>query len=225
MASELVKTDTILKIGQRAEFYLSAGNEKYKSRVEDIQDGKLVVAMPVDEKHRPIIPMTGESLYGRLMGQGCQYRFFSTYLGKEVQPIPVWIISKPPTVERMQSRMFNRVHARLLVKVQPVREDGSLEDIVLAQTQNLSGGGVLFTLANPLKVGSKAALEFNDLPSIGTMQTLSQIVRCDLNEETKVYEIGAVFLDLPRSILNRLVRYVFSIERQELAKGVRIKTE
>ena len=47
MAGELLKAKDILKIGQRVEFYVEDSNERYTSRIEDITENQLVVAMPM----------------------------------------------------------------------------------------------------------------------------------------------------------------------------------
>ena len=72
MAGELLKADRILKIGQRVEFYLEKDDTKYTSRIEDIEKDYLLVAMPMDEKRRPILPEKREKLYGLAVGEGCR---------------------------------------------------------------------------------------------------------------------------------------------------------
>ena len=47
MASDLIKAETVLKIGQRVEFYLEDDDIKYTSRIEDMTSDRLIVAMPV----------------------------------------------------------------------------------------------------------------------------------------------------------------------------------
>ena len=59
MAGDLMNAATVLKIGQRVEFYLEDDDIRYTSRIEDITADRLIVAMPVDERRRPIIPAAG----------------------------------------------------------------------------------------------------------------------------------------------------------------------
>ena len=100
MSGEIIKADKVLNIGQRVEFYLENDDTRYTSRIEDITQDSLVVAMPVDEKRRPIIPREGERLYGKAVTKTCAYRFFTVFKTKAAEPIPVWHIVKPVTVER-----------------------------------------------------------------------------------------------------------------------------
>ena len=53
MSGEIIKADKVLNIGQRVEFYLENDDTRYTSRIEDITQDSLVVAMPVDEKEHP----------------------------------------------------------------------------------------------------------------------------------------------------------------------------
>ena len=219
--TEMLKADKVLTVGQRMEFFLSNGEEQYSSRIEDIMDDKLIVAMPFDSKLRPIIPAKGETLYGRAIGKGCRYRLCTVFIDKKAEPIPVWIITKPDMVEKMQSRSYHRVRKSLPVRVSLIDTDGTREEPFDTHTVDLSGGGVRIVVPRRVAVGSHAALEFNNFADIGTLRVMCRIARCvDVGHDEHIYHAGAVFKDLPRLILNRLVKYIFSIEREELAKGL-----
>ena len=59
MAGELVQARSILTLGQRLEIFFENnedGTPGYTSRVEDILEDEIVVAMPVDERLVPVIP-------------------------------------------------------------------------------------------------------------------------------------------------------------------------
>ena len=223
MAGELLKADRILKIGQRVEFYLEKDDTKYTSRIEDVEADHLVVAMPMDEKRRPILPEKGEKLYGLAVGEGCRYRFFTIYLDKAAQPIPVWKISRPEVVERQQNRSFVRVAVTLPIKFRSVDDEGKLGEEQEAYTLDLSGSGVSFVWKEPIPPNHKAALEINNLPEIGTLQIMARVVRCvQLEPKTRGYHMGMHFLNLPRATMNKLVRYIFVLQREQLAKGLSV---
>ena len=69
MTGELVKAEEILKLGQRVEFYVDADDTRYASRIEDITDDGLEVAMPISSKHVPVIPVINapRTLPGRFL--------------------------------------------------------------------------------------------------------------------------------------------------------------
>ena len=48
--------DKVIKIGSRLEFYPEEVPEGVSSRVEEIKNGKILAAMPMNEKGVPIIP-------------------------------------------------------------------------------------------------------------------------------------------------------------------------
>ena len=108
MAGELVQARGVLAIGQRLEIFFENSEEEnsgYTSRVEDIVGDELVVAMPLDERHVPVIPRVGENLYVLAAGDGCHFRFFSVHRGHgRHDNIPVLRISIPEVAERYQKR-------------------------------------------------------------------------------------------------------------------------
>ena len=145
----------------------------------------------------------------------------TVFIDKKAEPIPVWIITKPDMVEKMQSRSYHRVRKSLPVRVTLIDTDGTREEPFDTHTVDLSGGGVRIVVPRRVAVGSHAALEFNNFADIGTLRVMCRIARCvDVGHDEHIYHAGAVFKDLPRLILNRLVKYIFSIEREELAKGL-----
>ena len=67
--------------------------------------------------------------------------------------------------------------------------------------------------------------KFNNLPDIGTLKIMSRIARClpmDSQNLDRGYQIGVHFLDLPRAIANKLIRYIFVLQRENLAKGINL---
>ena len=88
--------DKVIKIGSRLEFYPEEASEGVSSRVEEIKNGKILAAMPMNEKGVPIIPRPGEAMMGKTPGDGCFYKFSTHYLDKAREGnIPVWIVTIP----------------------------------------------------------------------------------------------------------------------------------
>lgn len=217
--------DAILKIGQRIEFYVDKDDEKYTSRIEDMQKDEIIVAMPLDSKRRPIIPQPGEKVYALAVGDQCRFRFFTTYRGKEMREIPIWRISRPKTVERFQNREYVRVRADMPINIQIVDAERGVLPVETTRTINLSGGGVAFIYKRSVPVGSQVTLEINNLPDIGILRVMGMVMRCseiELPKEGRAYQIGTKMMDLPRPIRNRLIKYIFELQRKDLAKGVEI---
>ena len=217
MAGDLMNAATVLKIGQRVEFYLEDDDIRYTSRIEDITSDRLVVAMPVDEKRRPIIPAAGEQLYGLAVGEKCRYRFFSVFKGKARDPIPVWMITKPEVVERHQNRSFVRAAVRLPIQVRIIDTDGRESDLMKLYTTDVSGGGVSFIVPRHVRVNSRASIVFTNFPNIGTLSVMARIVRSlPLEPSDRGWQVGAHFLELDRGTMNKIVHFVFRELRRQL---------
>lgn len=219
---ERIKADAVLKIGQRIEFFLDDDDEKYASRIEDITPTELVVAMPVDKKRRPVLPLSGQRLYGLAIGEQCRYQFFSVFHDKAMQQVPVWIISKPDLVERKQNREFVRVRVNLLAQVQVMNQTGGFSPPTEIRVIDISGNGLAFAFSEPVAVDVQVAIEIHNVPEVGTLRAMGRVMRCTVVETSKgrVYQVGVRLLTLTPAVRNRLVRYIFEVQRRALAKGI-----
>ena len=64
-----------------------------------------------------------------------------------------------------------------------------------------------------------AAIEFHNLPGIGTLEVMSRVVRVlPLVPKERGYRIGVQFLNLSRRNQNSLIRFIFGELRAQLAK-------
>ena len=220
--AEIVKANKVLRFGQRAQVSLMDDTRFYNSRIEDMKDNYMVLAMPVDDKHRPLIPEVGTNVICKVLDERCFYLFRAVFMDKGIENIPVWYISRPEEVEKAQNREFVRVKATLPVVVRPVNDEGALEEMVLTSSVDLSGGGMCIAFKRPLPVDSKVAIELDDIPNIGLLQLMCRVARCveiDGNGE-KVDHIGTEFLSIDRNVQNRLIKYIFDLQRRGLAKGI-----
>lgn len=226
MAGDIMSAEAILKIGQRLAFFSDTSDEKYTSRIEDLSEKEIVAAMPMDQKRRPIIPISGQHLYGMAFANGCQYRFFSVFHKKGMNNgIPCWWILKPDKVERFQNRAFVRVRVNLPVQVQAMDKEGGFLPPQMTQLIDISGSGVSFVFDRDLKVESQVIMEVRNIPEIGTLQVMGRVMRSlkvEMGDDTKRYQIGVRMLNLTRPLRNRLVHYIFDVQRHELAKGLNL---
>lgn len=225
MSGELIKAKDVLKVGQRLEFYVDDSDERYTSRIEDMNDRQLLVAMPMSKQLVPIIPRSGEKLYALAVGTQCRYRFFTTFegSGKVDDYIPIWYVTRPKMVERHQNRAFVRIPVNLPVTVKLVDEEGTISEPIKTKIVDLSGNGICFVMDKPVKVGTCAGLEMNDIPDIGSIEVMSYIARClpvEREGQPTLYHIGASFQNLPRAVTNKIVRYLFAVQRDRIVRGV-----
>ncbi|SHK33941.1 c-di-GMP-binding flagellar brake protein YcgR, contains PilZNR and PilZ domains [Selenomonas ruminantium] len=226
MAGELLKAKDILKIGQRVEFYVENDEKRYASRIEDIADETLEVAMPMTRQGVPVIPRDGEKVYGVAVGHQCRYRFFTVFKGisHKDERIPVWYITMPDKVERFQNREFVRVKVNMTAKIRIVDEDGTIHDAETVPVVDLSGSGICLALSHTIPVDIHASLELTGIPGAGNIDIMCRVVRCEPVERgdgTVIYHAGAAFQHLSRSLINQIVRYLFAVQRANIAKGLK----
>lgn len=224
MTGEILQAGKVLKVGQRLEVFLDNREERLSSRIEDIKGDELIVAMPFDDKRVPVIPMQGESLYAQAAAGSSRYRFFTTFRGTAQEGnLPVWRLEFPATCEKFQDRAFVRVKVNMHVKVRFVDEEGCIAEPVLTPVVDLSGNGICFAWPKPVKVGTQVGLEINEIPDVGPLEIMSQVVRCtpvQRGDDDYVYQVGASFQHLSRNIANKIVHYVFTVQREIIAKGI-----
>ena len=214
--------DMVLKIGARLTFFPLSTENGVASRVEDISGDRLMVAMPVNEKGVPILPLPGENMVCRIAGTGCYYKFNAVYLDKGKAPIPVWFVRKPEFVEKVQNREFVRISVDYPVILRPLDENGAMGGMIFTKAVDISGGGLAVMNKTMLPLGSKAVLELDNIPGVGMLRITGRVVRCvKVNAAgDNVFHVGFQFLDLSRQHQNRLVKFIFDIQRQSLAKGI-----
>ncbi len=221
--NNIVKADSILKVGQRLSFF-SDDDNMYTSRIEDMSDKELIVAMPMDKKRRPIIPVKGAHLYGAVLENHCQFRFFSTFREKGLQNnVPVWYISRPEKLERHQNREFVRVRISKTMQVQMMDEEGGFLPPEMVSIVDISGSGLAFNSKREAHIESQIIMEIRNLPDIGQLRVMGRVMRCnriDTQSDERLFQIGVKMLNLDRPTRNKLVHYIFEIQRQELKKGL-----
>lgn len=225
MAGELVKAGDVLRIGTRLEFYVGDDEEKYLSRIEDVAQEEFIAGMPLTRQRVPVIPHPGERVYGLAIGNQCRYRFMTVFKGTGWTDgnIPVWHVKMPEKVEKFQNREFVRVKVSQRMHVRLIDPEGGIGDPLQTWTYDFSGSGVSFILRQPVEENTKAGLEIHDIPDVGTLSVMSRIVRCakqkSLDGEIS-YLVGACFMDLPRTTVNKIVKYLFVVQRRAIAKGI-----
>ena len=215
--------EKVLKIGARLQFFPESAPLGTNSRVEDMDGNRFMASMPRSDKGVPLIPQPGEQMLCKILGDGCFYRFFARFLDKGMDgQLPVWYMAMPREVEKVQNREFVRVPADYPVILRPLDEYGAMEDMIITHITDISGGGIGILDARELKPGSKAVLEMSNIPLVGMLRVTGLVVRCKPVKEaaTTLYSIGIKFLDVSKAHQNRLVKFVFSLQRQALAKGV-----
>lgn len=224
---DIIATKKVIKIGQRIEIIEIGDNEidkeaVYNSRIEDIKENEISIALPIDYRLCPIIPARAERIRGRIVESSSAYEFTATYKNIANIPIPVWVIEISDTVEKCQNREFVRVKLQIPLKITPTLEDGSRAKSFKTTSIDLSGNGLSFITQQEIPLGSKLILETSSIAAIGRISIFIEVKRCFLAKDN-YYVIGSKFVNLPRITQNKLVKYLFTKQREIIAKGVKVK--
>ena len=120
--------------------------------------------------------------------------------------------SEPAVRTRVEdSEAFKDVDLMLFDKV--IAFDNFRQKIILI---------VNMSLEDPETGYNKAVLELDNIPGVGMLRITGRVVRCVKVDAAgdNVFHVGFQFLDLSRQHQNRLVKFIFDIQRQSLAKGI-----
>lgn len=226
MAGELVEARSVLTIGQRLEIFFEnteEGTPGYTSRIEDIVGDELIIAMPVDERLIPVIPRPGENLYVLAGGDGCHYRFFSVHRshGRYDGDLPTLRISMPEFVERFQKRGLFRIKVSLMATIRHVDTEGTIDAPERVPIVDLSGSGMSFAWKRRVPVNTGVALDINDIPGVGTIELMSKVIRVtriERENDVPIYHIGVQFQAMSRSMRDKIIRYLFHVQRAQVER-------
>ncbi len=191
--------------------------ERHPSRVEEIGKDYCLIAMPM-AKSVPIILLQGTRFNGRVVVDGMVWQFTSEFLDKRIHPIPVWVISRPFDIKKIQLRAFVRIDTVLPVELQVLSEDGS-QPVFAASTSDISGGGLRAVSKQQLQVGTNLKVSL-DLPGTGVVQGAGVIVREELLPDRVLYAAGIKFTELAEKDRDKIIKYIFRKQLERRQKGV-----
>jgi hypothetical protein len=168
------------------------------------QDGwqKTISGLTTPEEVMKVTSIEEESDLDKKMAVASQQQFRSEILPEE----------KVPSSADLERRDYLRLNSKVNISYKIIEKEHNLlkRGIVpehLSVTENISAGGVLFYLDEPLPVGSILELKL-ELPSESDpIECLARVVRIEMTAE-KGYLIAVCFLDLSGAERSRLNKYV-----------------
>lgn len=203
-------------------------DEYYTSRVEEINSDNLVLAMPMTKGYPVMLPI-GSSFTGKVIVDGVVYQFNSFLISKKVHPLPVWVVSIPSELKKIQLRSFVRISVQLPVKVSVINtKEQTVEEAALQSdnpplslyTKDISGGGVQIVTKQSIPVGTMLQLLL-DVPSCGSIPVVGEVVRIEQPQpDTYIYWLGVKFLNIQEKDRSKLIQYIFKKQLEQRQKGV-----
>lgn len=194
--------------------------EQYRSRVEDITADSMVIAMPMS-KSLPVLVPRGEVFFGRTVVNHIAFEFTSTLLAKQVHPIPVWIITIPYNIRKIQQRAFVRIDVALPVLIKEIVEGEVVEDTVIeASTKDISGGGVQIVTDRKWQLGTRLMVTIN-YPEFGPLTLKSEVVRMyQPQPNLAVFWVGVRFLEIGERERGNIIKFIFKKQLEQRRKGL-----
>ncbi|MEW5762014.1 MAG: flagellar brake protein [Bacillota bacterium] len=204
----------ILKVNQRVEIARRGEDEYYPALVQDVGEHNFCINMPY-RQGVPLILVPGERVDVRLVEKDATYFFTATVLGRRRDRIPLYVLSLPVDVRRVQRRRFVRLETLLDVWYAPAPEGDAAPAFVRARAVDLSAGGMCLVTKQPLEVGAPLLLRFHlDLGEReAEIVTPGRVVRRVVGPEDDLwqggYRYGIEFVGLPMREQDLIVRYIF----------------
>lgn len=225
MTGELLRAGDILQSGMRLEFYIEDDElERYESRILELGSKQIVVTVPKDRTGQGLAIQPLTDFKALILDKSCRY-VFSTVFEKEtvLDDREAWFITKPKNIIRYQNRDNVRVRANLNLVVRMVDEEGAIGDPLKVPMIDISGGGLCFVAEKYVNPGTQIGVEIRNMPEVGSVEVMGRVVRChpvDTTGRHPIYHVGVAFGELPRAVTNKIIRFIFSVQRKDLAKGI-----
>ncbi len=227
MAGELLRTRDVLKAGQKVEFYLEEEGDRYQSYIISVSEKELQVATPVDSSGVALALVPQVTFKGLVRVKNSEYQFSVTFQKQEpFGKKSLWHTSLPEKVEHSQNRDFVRVSVDLPLEVRLISREGTISPQKRVRMLDLSGNGLSFEIGEAVEMGLQIALEINSIPQVGTLAILGKVRQCKVLNPKAVYpkyHVGVSFGHLPRADVNRIVRYLFTVQRERINRASWLK--
>ena len=216
-----INSKNFFKVNQRLGIMLPKEKtmEQYSSRVEEVDEGKLIIAMPMS-KGLPVMLENGGGFYAKVFAETGIYGFNSSLLQKRISPLPVWIVSIPKEMKKIQQRAFVRLDVSLPVTLEYDTEADDEPVLMKASTKDIGGGGLQLITEQPLQIG-KNFLVYIELPDNEAIQAKIEIVRCyKPMEDRDLYWSAVKFVEINENYRDKIIRFIFRKQLEQRQKGM-----
>lgn len=239
MVQQQVQIPPSVRIGANIlmEVQTPEGQREYKSRVEDIEDGTLVIAMP-SERGELVMLNQGEYCTLNIMTVSAAQVFAEgEIIGRRAQPVPLLVIH-PFYVETRQQRTFHRVQVRiepmgvwwwtrpedkvgLSRRPSAANKDGGWQSYN-AVIVDLSGGGLGLLASEELPRGTNMFVRFPLPVTQELMEVRGRITssRARPKGDQMFYLLGIQFEGLSQQDQERIVKANTRHQIEERRKGL-----
>ena len=189
---------------------------RYRTKIEEL--GKRIISIGVPIADGQFVPLReGTSLEIFFNDEHTAYSFVSQIIRRISVPIPTFIIEYPTKIVKVQRRRFVRVQVFKHFKYLVIDKDGVSEEKT-ALMNDISGGGLRFQAQEYLEPKTLLMLKLSlgdnklDIPAL--------VIRSEKEEDTDNYIISTSFKDISEKTRDKIIGYVFDIQRDMIRKGL-----
>jgi len=169
----------------------------------------IIIAMPMDKGY-PVFHGKGSLFYGKVFDESGVYSFKSIFVDKKMGHLPIWIVTMPFDINKIQQRSFVRFDVALPVVMEYLLHDERDEMVALKLvTKDLSSGGLQVICYQRIKLGKKITLTL-DLPDYGVFTINGEVVRLNQPQmERQLFWISIKFLSVSENIRDKISKFIF----------------
>ncbi len=195
----------------------------YATRVEDLRDDGIVLAMPMS-RAIPVYLREGELFEGKMIKDGTLYAFQSRLLARVMNPLPVWRVSEPEQIKKIQLRSFVRLDINLPVTFWRMDENKNrlAASKQTAVTRNISAGGLLLASPVKLELGAELSLRLSGDKDM-VLDVAARVVRAapEFGEGgADCYLTGLQYLDMEERARRRIIQFINAKQIERRQRGI-----
>lgn len=222
-------------LNQKIEFIHEEG-ELGTSLVQDFGEGFFLVTIPL-KGHQKRLLQVGKCVTGIYYDENDKlYLFKSKVLERIVENIPLYKLSMPDKLSKVQRRNYVRISITMPIKFAYIRSKAAalypadrileknhlhLSPWKMGTTLDLSGGGMKLRTAEPLGADQLILIQL-DIEGLRyhikgkAMRSSAKILSGQV-----IYDVGIKFVDLSESERDKIIGFIFSKFRDKKQKGIR----
>lgn len=213
-----------MRPNQRISFEVLDGEQgnRHVSRIEGVAAQHLLLAAPFAHG-TPVLLRNGTRLRVTLYHAGGAHAFETEVLGRVTAATPLYQVRRPERLIAIQRRQYFREPA--VVETFCAR-DAHSPLRVEGLTRNIGGGGVLIRTHQVAQLREMVAdrrvdepvwvaLRLPDRP----LQAMANVAWLNIEEDESAADLALEFVDLSDVERERLIRYLFTLQRDALKKG------
>ena len=183
---EYVAPAKALRAGQSVLIYLPENTFPVEGTIKAMA-AHLIVDVDVTQLPQGFLPpLEGGEVEFSFAGRECLYRFWTKFTkGKYVDAEALrWQFALPDKLLLEQKRRFVRVPVQLEMRISMADLVGAYDSTMHTEVVDISQGGICFLTPRPVTVGKTLFIILEQLPDVGDLPVLGDVVRCvDISEK------------------------------------------